>query len=370
MSQSRIRVGVVGLGFGQQAVIPGYQACPDTEVLAVCSRDPAKAQAVATKYQVPHACVDYDAMLQLEELDVVHIATPPYLHRVMTLSALRAGKHVLCEKPMALSVAEAEEMHGAAEAARRLGMINHEYRFLPTWAYMKKRIDEGYLGRLHMVDLTAYTGGWADALRPPAWADPEQSPWSWLSQKEMGGGILGALGTHLIDGLQWWFGEIESVCGQLGTFVQERKYLPSGELRAVTADDSFAFLTRFANGAQGAVRVSFVVHGGSGMQLKAYGSEGTLALDNLLDPRGKLWGAGRGESTLAELSIPIRFQFETNYDDRRLGAFVRLIETMAEGIRTGQKVSPGFCDGLKVQRVIEAIDQSDSKGRWTQSRER
>ena len=366
MGISTISVGVVGLGFGAQVCIPGFQACPDTEVIAVCSHTRAKAEAVAAQYQIPNAFDDYDTMLQLDGLDAVDVTTPPYLHRQMVVAALRAGKHVLCEKPMALAVDEAAEMHRTARDNRLVGMIDHEYRFLPPWAYMKKLIQDGYLGQLYTVDLTAYTSAWADPERPPAWAAPDQSPWNWLAQKEKGGGILGALGSHLIDGLHWFFGDIESVCGQLGPFVGHRRHLPSGEMRAVSADDSFAFLLRFAGGGQGAVRVSFVVWGGSGIQLKAYGSDGTLMLENLLHPAGKLLGARQGENQLAELPIPGEFQFDMEYEDRRLGPFIGLVKTMVEGIRTGSEVSPSFADGLKVQKVMDALGRSDEAGQWVQ----
>jgi len=361
-----INVGVVGLGFGAQVCIPGFQACPDTEVIAVCSHTRAKAEAAAAQYQIPNAFDDYDTMLELDGLDVVNITTPPYLHRPMVVAALQAGKHVLCEKPMALNMAEAAEMCKLAQHKGLVGMIDHEYRFLPTWAYMKEMISGGYLGELYTVDLTAYTSAWANPNRPPAWANPDQSPWNWLAQEEKGGGILGALGSHLIDGLHWFFGDIESVSGELDAFITERKHLPSGEMRAVTADDSFAFLTRFAKGGHGVVRVSFVVWGGSGLQLKAYGSEGTLVLDNLLHPSGVLSGARRGDNQLVELSVPEEFQFDAQHDDRRLGPFIRLVETLVTGIRTGAGVAPSFADGLKVQKVMDALRHSDESGEWVE----
>jgi len=364
MNQPKIRVGVVGLGFGQNVCIPGFQVCPDTEVVAVCSRSQEKADQVAGEFEVPHAFADYDAMLHWGEFDVVNITTPPYLHRQMSVAAIEAGKHVLCEKPMALDVTQAQEMVQRAQAAGVVGMIDHEYHFLPTWAYVKELIGEGYLGQLYTVNLTAFASAWAQPDRPPAWADPDQSPWNWLAQKEKGGGILGALGSHLIDALHWWFGEIESVLGQVSTFVPERKHLPSGEMRPATANDSFAIFTRLTGGAEAIVRASFVVWGGSGMRLEAYGSQGTLILENMLHPGGKLWGAQRGQSAVQELTVPNQFLPERKYADRRLAPFVGLVEKMVEGIRKGQAVSPSFHDGLKVQQVMDAAIRSDQEGRW------
>jgi predicted dehydrogenase len=316
------------------------------------------------EFGIPHAFDDYEAMLKLNGLDVVAITAPPYLHHPMTLAALEAGKHLLCEKPMATSLAEAEEMYARAQHVDVVTMINHEFRFLQAWRYLKALTQDGYLGELYTVNLTAFTSSWADPHRPAVWADPEQSPWNWLSQREKGGGVLGAMGSHVLDGLRWWFGDIGAVCAQLMTSVPEREDLDSGEMRTVTADDGFGIALRFRNGALGVVHVSYAVSGGTGFRLQAYGSEGTLILDQMMSPAWRLRAARRGETEARELAVPEEFQPDPEYQDHRLAAFVRLVDVLVEGIRSGQRVQPSFHDGLKVQRLMDAVALSDAEGRW------
>jgi len=157
LEKNRILVGVIGAGFGQVGHIPGFKACPDADVLAVCDKVPEIAEAAAQKFDIPHVFTDYHEMLQMEGLDLVSVATPPFLHHPMVMAVLEAGKHVLCEKPMALNTMEAQEMYGRAEEAGVVHLIDHELRFNPTRMRMKELIDDGFIGCLRHVMLTTVT---------------------------------------------------------------------------------------------------------------------------------------------------------------------------------------------------------------------
>ncbi len=132
-----IRVGVIGTGFGAAVHIPALKHLPEFEVAAVCSRRAARARSVAAEHKIPTVCTDFREMVNDQEIDAVVVAAPPYLHHQMTLAALEAGKHVLCEKPMARNLAEARDMVKMAERAGVAAMVNHEFRFLPLRSRIK-----------------------------------------------------------------------------------------------------------------------------------------------------------------------------------------------------------------------------------------
>src|SRR5688572_16895946 len=136
MAERKIRVGVIGTGFGTIVHIPGFQSCADTEVVAVCSARKERAEEAAARFGISHAFTDYREMVKMADLDVVSITTPPYEHYPMAMAALDAGKHVFCEKPMALNVKECREMLAKAEAKGLVHMIVHEFRFTPQRVLM------------------------------------------------------------------------------------------------------------------------------------------------------------------------------------------------------------------------------------------
>lgn len=361
MSQQKIRVGVVGVGYGAYMHIPGLQAYPDTEALAVCSARQERAEAAAKKYGIPHVFTDYRKMLELDELDAVFIATPPHLHYPVTMAALEAGKHVLCEKPMAMNVDEAREMYQEAETRKLVHMIGHQFRFLPGRALMKELAAEGYVGQLYSVHSSTFygpkNGGPVDHLTIAR-------PFDSRSDKSQGGGFLGLLGSHVIDALRDWFGEMAGVYGQLETLAKTRKIEGSDEVMPVETDDLFAFIFRFETGVLGTVAASFAARltpGTPGMSsFEVYGSEGSL----FLGTDGILRGGQRGDSEATELPIPERLKLPPTEGHWLLPAFLRLVQEFVHGIKEGKKVAPNFYDGMKNQEVMDAILLAQSQGQW------
>jgi predicted dehydrogenase len=355
-----VRIGVVGMGFGSRVQIPGFLKLDGVEVVGVMSSGrPESAQQAAADYKIGHVCTSLEEMLQIPGLDAVSIATPPYLHHRLTLQALAAGKHVLCEKPLATSLEEAQQMLEAARRSGLVGMVDHEFRYVPARAFATELIKQGWLGRLITANIAMLTG---------SSADPRGRPWTWVFDREAGGGFLGALGTHYIDALRNWFGEIAAVSAEIDTVVKNR-YLPgSNELRAVSADDSFTLLCRFARGGRAIVNVSVVTPFGNGERIELYGSQGSLVIDN----EGRLYGGRVGEDTLQALQIPARYTGGPSSDDQRLRPFVTLAGDFVEAIRRakqieappGPEITPGFLDGYKVQQVIEAARQSAETKCW------
>ena len=356
MKKDKVLVGVIGTGFGQSAQIPGFKVCSDAEVIAICSRRRERAEAAAREFDIPYAFTDYHEMVQMEELTLVSVVTSPHLHYPMVMAALEAGKHVLCEKPMALNVVEAREMYEKAEEVGVVHLIDHELRFNPTRMRMNELIDEGFIGNLRHVTVTRVAN---------SNVDPFSHPWSWWSQQDKGGGILGANGSHQIDQLRWWFGEIEGVFGRGRTFVKERKLPDSSEMRPVETDDFTSFLIHFANGAEGVLSLSSVASHKRGSRVEAYGDEGSL----ILDEEGRLWGARKREEDFEDLSVPDPVtSMEGISKNVWARSFVHQARYLVDVILTRGVVEKGatFYDGMRCQEVMDAIRRSWKQEMWVE----
>lgn len=339
---SSIKVGIIGTGFGSLVQIPAFQRTPGVQVVAVASGSAARAREVAQRFGIPAAYDDYRRLLAEQELDLVSVVTPPYLHHEMVLAAVERGCHVLCEKPLALNLAQAREMLAAAERAGVVHAVDHEFRYLPPRARMKELVEAGYLGELRTVRVSVLT----DVLR-----SVEGRPWNWWSEREKGGGILGAFGSHLIDSLRWWFGEIVEVAAQVDTFVRRRP-LPDGSAwREVTSDDQVAALLRLANGAQVTFYLSGVTRPAQN-RFEAYGATGTLIIDE-----GRLLGA-REDEPLAPIELTPLPPPEAG-DDWRIPPFRAFLDRFLAQVRgeSGQAVA-SFRDGAAVQAVMDAMHRS------------
>ena len=358
MAEQKIRVGVIGTGFGTIVHIPGYQSCPDTEVVAVCSARRERAEEAAARFGVPHAFTDYREMVRMPDLDVVSITTPPYEHHPMTMAALEAGKHVFCEKPMALNAGECQEMLAKAEEKGLVHMITHEFRFTPQRVYMARLIADGFIGKLRHANISLYASSRGGSLANPVY--------SWSAQRRKGGGMLMALGSHYIDALRWWFGDYDGVFGLLFTHVPERRD-PSDESKTIMADadDAFTFQATLKNGGWASMSASMAAPFGPGARIELYGTEGTLFAPQQgfnPSPHGKLFGARVGEKELRELPIPAEYRpFEDDRDDR-LVPFRLQVELLVKAIREKKSVPPTFYDGLKVQEVLDGIFHSNDTG--------
>jgi predicted dehydrogenase len=345
-----IRVGVIGTGWTASVQVPAFQALPEFEVMAITSARRERAEAAAARLGIPQAFTDYRQMLALPGLDAVYIGAPPHLHHEMTLAAAAAGKHLICEKPTALNATQAREMLQAARRAGITAMLDFEFRWHPARRYFKRLLEEGYLGRLYTIDFLSILGHVADPVR---------RPWSWWSERDKGGGLLGAMGSHMIDALRVWCGEIDAVQGRIDTFVRQRQ-LPDGEaFRAVDADDTFSFLCTFATGGAASVRATGIARGLTGSMVHAFGSDGTLVMRD----DATLSGARSADTSMAELPLP----GELGREGADIPAGVRnsalLATEFARGIREGASPSPNLEDGLRCQEVMDAVYESHETGR-------
>jgi predicted dehydrogenase len=315
---------------------------------------------VADEFGVPRALSDYHELVSLPEVDLVSVSAPPEMHHAMTMAAIAAGKHVLCEKPMALNAAEAREMATAAETAGVVNAINHEMRYGPVRRRIKELVDEGFLGKVQVVSLT---------VNNPYGVDPGMEPYyyGWLSSKARGCGFLNGVISHQVDALRHWFGDIAHVSGRATNLQPMRPVLtfdyrdgdpigpdtPTVGERAVETDDAAMVSGTFANGGLFSLIGTWNAHHGAGTRLEAYGDRGSLVLDG----NGKLFGGRSGEGGLVEIEIPARLEPPIAGN---AGAMTLLALDLARAIKS--LATPGwkpayatFRDGVRVQEVIDAV---------------
>ncbi len=358
MAGEKLRLGVIGVGFGATVQIPGFLS-EGWEVVAVCSRTPERVNKTAAAFNIPHAYTDYRELVQRDDLDAVSIVTPNFLHHPMTIAALKAGKHVLCDKPMAMDKQQAREMLDIALETGLTAMIAHEFRFSPQRAYLKELLDDGYIGTFRLAAL--------ELLQGPR-AVPDDKPMTWNSEATMGGGFLAGLGSHFIDALRFLIGEINGVFGSLAVHDPGR-IDEAGNGVTTDVDDAFTFTAAFAAGGYATMSGAREAPFGQGAQMKLYGAEGALSAPHAgfnPPPEGKVYGARLGDPDLHELPMPERLTPFEDARDLRLLPFRLLVREFARGIREGSSPPPSFYDGYRCQLVLDAVKQSHDTGRWVE----
>jgi predicted dehydrogenase len=346
------------VGFGEQVHIPAFQS-EGLEVVAVCARRAARAREAAERFGIPRVFTNHEEMLQMDGLDAVSVASPASLHYPMAMAALEAGKHVLCEKPFSTEQGRARELWQKAKGTGVTAMIAHEFRFASARMRAKELIDEGYLGPLHMA-LMRLAIGPRRGFRPRPLTD-----WDDAGQ---GNGFLWALGSHYIDCLRHWFGEISSVWGQVFTHFGDRTDPASGDAVQATSDDTFHFVVRFTGGGWATMTGTSAAPFGPGAQIEIYGREGTLVTPHVgigVNPpaHGALLGAKPGDEGLAEIPIPERLQPFADDRDDRLVPFRLLVREFLRGIREGCSPAPNFYDGFRCLQVLDAVREASAAGR-------
>ncbi|MGJ3239916.1 MAG: Gfo/Idh/MocA family protein [Anaerolineae bacterium] len=350
-----IRVGTIGASFAKAAYLPALSIIDDVELVAISSARLSSVQATANLFNIPHVYDDWEKMLGERELDLVCIATPTIYHAPMAIKALKAGANVLCEKPMAMNQNESAEMLSTAEAFNKVHIIGHELRFNPNRKRIKELIENGTIGDIRHVNIINISSTWGDATSRPEG--------DWWSLAAMGGGRLGANGSHQIDLLRFWLGDIGAISGQVATMVPDRVDQSSGQTWTATADDQASFLAEMQNGALCSVFMSGVARHNLGNHTQIFGSEGTILLSN---DDEKLRVARVGED-YQDMSI-----HDPNADIEGINrgiwnvSFVALMQELTAAIRDDRKLSWGatFADGHQCQIAMDAVRQSSQERRW------
>ena len=349
----KIRVGVIGVGFGSTH-IPAFQAHDAFEVVAIAASHQERAQEAAQKHNIPHAVAGYEHLVNRDDIDLVSVASAPQQHHPMTMAALKHGKHALVEIAFTRNLHEAETLTAAAERAGKIGAVDFELRFQAARRYATDLIRQGYLGQVYLARAEVLVG---------MLDDPRGFPYKWFSQRKAGGGMLAGFGSHYIDALRLWCGEVVDVDARLNIAVRERFAPQQGTMQPVDADDNAVVTLGFANGALGIITASGVARFGEG-RIELYGSQGTLVMKGF---SGDLLGAKPGEPALSKLEIPEAYTALAQRRPGQQGMIYALLDELARAIHAGQppegSLLPTFADGLAVQRVLDAAQRASDEGR-------
>jgi len=355
MASSKNSIGIIGVGFGAQVHVPAFRS-EGWDVAAICSRTREKAQKAADEAGIPSVYTDPMELIRRDDLAAVAIITPPGSHHPLSIAALNAGKHVLCEKPFALDAKQAEEMGSAAKKSGKTAMVAHEFRHTPQRAYIRQLLAEDYIGKFQLCTLELFLD---------RYVSPEPRPLTWNAYKSEGGGLLGALGSHYIDGLRFWFGEISSVTGWLAGLRPDVVDTATGKVVKAETDDTFSFMVTFKNGGMATMTSSFAVTPARGAKIAVMGERGTLIAEhpgpNPLENGVVI--ASRDGAPLQELKTPAQYTPFTDARDHRLMAFRLLVRDFTKGIEQGSSPAPNFTDGLRCQQVLDAVRESSASGR-------
>jgi predicted dehydrogenase len=380
---SEIGVGLVGYKFMGRAHSNAYRQVahffdvdPVPRMVAICGRDEAGVREAAKQLGWEGYETDYHALIARPDVALVDVSTPGDTHKEVVLAALAAGKHVICEKPLANSLAEAREMLEAARASDAVAVVNYNYRRVPAVQFAKKLIDDGAIGEIRH---------WR-AVYLQDWINDPEFPLVWRLRKEVAGsGALGDIAAHITDLGLYLVGQIAEVVGTLSTFIKERPVATESgggaglvaaagrELGEVTVDDSTTFLARFASGATGtfeATRLapgrrnynSFEINGANGSIVFNLERMNELQVFFEDDPAGL---QGFRTINVTEGVHPYTANWwPAGHIIGYEHTFTHAVLDLLQGIGTGSNPGPSFEEGFAVQAVLDAVERSVASHNW------
>jgi predicted dehydrogenase len=337
--EKKLRIGIIGTSsWMNDTHFQQFHADPRVQIAALCGRTQAPVEELAKKYAVPAIYSDYREMIASAGLDAIVIGSPDDLHYPMTLAALDAGLHVLCEKPLAMNARDAKAMLDRAEEMNLRHMTYFTYRMTPLYHYVYDLIQQGAIGKLIV---SQFNFQFSFGLR---------TQYQWRFDRARANGIAGDLGSHMIDLTRYFCGDISRVCGHLGFNVQRES--PNGQPFEPANDSAIAML-EFVNGGHGTVQVSSVVrHDNSFMRIALHGTAGSILTGMQLEGENTIRVAKEGES-FQTVEIP------DEYSHQHYGC-----SQFVDAIFENRPVTPSFYDGWKAQQAIDAVLASHESGTW------
>jgi predicted dehydrogenase len=337
----KINVALIGSQFVSTIHAEAFKRVPDAEVVAVASRTEEHAKAFATKHSIPHWFTDYRRMLKLKELDMVVLGIPNYLHCQVTVDAARAGKHVVCEKPLCMNLVEADRMIAECKKHGVKLMYAEELCFTPKYVRLKQLADEGALGKVYMVKQAEKHDG-------------PHAAWFW-DVKLSGGGVTLDMGCHAFEFFRWMLGkpQVLSVYADMGTHVHRKR---------TRGDDNSIIIVKFAGDATGVAEESWAKKGGMDDCAEVYGSEGVAYADVLMGS-SILTYSSRGYGYAVEKAGTTQGWTFTMFEEiwnygfpQEMAHFVDCVKHDKRPLETGE-------DGRAVLEIIFAAYESARTGR-------
>lgn len=367
-----IRVGMVGYKFMGKAHSLAYRNVPfffpgaaKPVLKAIAGRSEEGVKKAADELGFESYETDWRTLIDRDDIDLIDIVTPNNSHAEIAIAAAEAGKHIICEKPLALNVDQAERMLEAVTRNKVIHMISHNYRFAPAVQYAKKLIQQGRLGRIYHVRAT-YLQDWI--------MDPD-FPIAWRLKKEVtGSGALGDIGAHIIDLTRFLVGEISEVVGAMETFIKERPIEgEAGKKGKVDVDDAASFIAKFENGAMGVFEATRFAAGNRNRNCFEINAEfGSIKwdLENMNNLHVYLSEDDKGLQGFRVINCT---EEEHPYAHAYWPAghiigyehtFVNLISELMKAISNNEHKQPNFYDGLQNQLILDAIERSTIEKKW------
>ncbi|MDN3556492.1 Gfo/Idh/MocA family protein [Halomonas maura] len=342
-----MRLAIIGAGSMAGEHARHFRSLDGVEVVAVCDMDGDRARAFAERHGIPDAHADLGAMLARDDIQAVSNATPDGVHKATSLAAIAAGKHILCEKPLATNEADAREMAAAAQEAGVINMINLSYRDAPAIQHARELVASGALGRVMHVD-ASYRQSW---LVSHAWGRWDQdSQWLWrLSEGHGSKGVLGDVGVHILDFASFPVGDISAVNCRLKCFDKA----PGNRIDdyVLDANDTALMQVEFAGGALGTLQATRWATGHhNALTLSVHGDRGALRVD-LDAAKDKL------QVCLGEDVHPARWT--TLESPATPSIYRRFVDSIASGVND----QPDFARGAALQKVLDACFLSHAEDR-------
>lgn len=378
----QINVALIGYKFMGKSHSNAYRQVahffPDIGVSPVmkvlCGRDRAGVSAAAAQFGWQEISTDWREVVRRPDVDLIDIVTPGDSHAEIAIAAAAAGKHVFCEKPLANTVAEAEQMVEAVQKAGVRTMVAFNYRRVPAVAYARRLIDEGRIGRIYHFR-ARYLQDWImDPNFPLVWR---------LDKKAAGSGPLGDLGAHIIDLARYLVGEFDEVTGMAETFIKQRPVLAATDaglgatagqqMGEVTVEDAAAFVARFTNGAMGVFEVSRFAGGNKNANtFEINGSKGSIRFNlerlnelEFLDLSTLAVEQGFRDIMVTDGGHPyMAAWWPAGHIIGWEHTFTHEVRDLLSAIATGSAATPDFMDGLRIQQVLDAVERACTSHRW------
>ena len=362
----RVRVGVLGAGaWAELAHLPGYKRDPRCELVAIADPVVEKAQGFAEKFAIPNVYASHAELIAREDIDLVDVCTPSATHFELSWAALEAGKHVLCEKPVAYDYRDTLR---AAALAKQQGVktkLGFTFRYSPAMQYMKELIDEGFVGTPFIFNGYEQNSQWLDPQNPLRQVDHE------ADQSVIQVSSLEGYGAPIMDlGHLFMGSRFAQVVGTMRNFIPDRVVRATGRMMRMNIDDGDIFIGEYASGALGSIQTSFVTVGNyPGLEARVYGSKGAL-ICRLVEENGvceSLKAATADQVEFREIEVPERLYPPggSKRESWRSLFYANLVHSfISEILSDGPENEGNFEDGAHVQELINAVERSFRERRW------
>jgi predicted dehydrogenase len=365
-SDSIVRVGVLGAGaWARGAHLPGYRRDPRCRIVAIADTEIDRARDAAREFEIATVTADARELFARDDIDLIDVCTPSHTHFELAWSALEAGKHVLCEKPVAYDFRETRRAHDLARSKGLKTKVGLTFRYSPAMRHMRELVAAGYVGTPFIFNGYEQNSQWLDPMNPLRQVDPD------ADQSVIQVSSLEGYGAPIIDLAHLFVGaDLAQVVGTMRNFIPDRMVRATNRMMRMNIDDGDIFLGEFTNGALCSIQTSFVTVGNyPGIEARVYGSKGAL-ICRMVEEEGvaeTLRAATADQVEFRQLEIPAHCYPPggSPRESWRTLFYANLVSSFLTEIVNGGPENEGdFGDGAWVQEVINAVELSFRERRW------